>query len=258
MSVLRQNAKMNQLVREHQILMLLFINMIGYFAIFIVQPYVPQFLSNMMFGGVNAYPLSFQMFMWCPFFVGIHSVIQRYSFHKSVRKFADRIIFPIKETTILGTQHFMMMLDMVRPMVHREAAIAPRILQQVILKYQASKSAEQASSMLNNLLELARQRLDVAYASLRYISWLIPSLGFMGTVYGISITVAEVGVSSPEDPTLLSKIASNLAVAFDTTLLALIQSSILVLVMSLLQGKEEDSINSTGEYVLENVINRLE
>ena len=45
--------------------------------------------------------------------------------------------------------------------------------------------------------------------------------------------------------------------AFTTTLLALIMSAVLVLLQSLIQGKEERALNEAGQYCLDNLILRL-
>ena len=91
----------------------------------------------------------------------------------------------------------------------------------------------------------------------RYLSWLLPTLGFIGTVYGIAITLAVAGNANPEDPALLGNLTRSLAVAFNTTLLALLQSAFIVFLMHLTQGREEQALNTSGQYCLNNLINRL-
>jgi len=56
---------------------------------------------------------------------------------------------------------------------------------------------------------------------------------------------------------LLSELTQRLAVAFYTTLLALIQAAILVFIMHIVQAQEERSLNLSGQYCLDNLINRL-
>ena len=49
----------------------------------------------------------------------------------------------------------------------------------------------------------------------------------------------------------------RLAVAFNTTLLALVMSAVLVLIQHLVQAREEGVLNEVGQYCLDNLINRL-
>ena len=64
-------------------------------------------------------------------------------------------------------------------------------------------------------------------------------------------------VEDPQDPTLLAEITGRLGVAFYTTLLALVQSALLVFALHIAQGREEMALNQSGQYCLDNLINRL-
>ncbi len=92
---------------------------------------------------------------------------------------------------------------------------------------------------------------------LRYIMWLLPTLGFIGTVQGISNALAFAGAAELNDPSLLSNVTVRLALAFNTTLLALVMAGILVFAMHIIQGREERALNMAGQYCLDNLINRL-
>jgi biopolymer transport protein ExbB/TolQ len=91
----------------------------------------------------------------------------------------------------------------------------------------------------------------------RYIAWLIPSLGFLGTVMGIANAMGFAGSGAVASDDLLGPTTQRLAVAFYTTWLALILSSMLVLFMNLLQAAEERVLNDTGQYCLDNLVLRL-
>ena len=92
----------------------------------------------------------------------------------------------------------------------------------------------------------------------RYIIWAIPALGFIGTVMGISLALAYRRRGRPAGPEpALPELTKQLAVAFDTTLLALVMSAVLVLVQHVVQAYEERALNQAGQYCLDNLINRL-
>jgi biopolymer transport protein ExbB/TolQ len=94
---------------------------------------------------------------------------------------------------------------------------------------------------------------DVRYATMRYIVWVIPTIGFIGTVIGIALALAQVDPAAPD----LKQLTALLGMSFYTTLVALCQSAILVLLMNLVQTREEMSLNAAGHYTLHNLINRL-
>jgi len=110
---------------------------------------------------------------------------------------------------------------------------------------------------MNASLDLFLHEVELSYNLLRYITWVIPTIGFIGTVRGISLALDEVGRSRPGDLELLSRVTSDLAVAFDTTFMALMLSLILVFLMTIIQEKEEGALNKAGQYCLDNLINRL-
>ncbi len=83
--------------------------------------------------------------------------------------------------------------------------------------------------LLTSSLELFLHEIDLRYSLVRYIIWVIPALGFIGTVIGISLALAYAGAVDLQDPNLLAELTKQLAVAFDTTLLALVLSAVLVL-----------------------------
>jgi flagellar motor component MotA len=116
---------------------------------------------------------------------------------------------------------------------------------------------DQANALLNSSLELFLHEIDLRYSMVRYVIWVIPALGFIGTVMGISLALAYAGAADLQDPSLLAGLTKQLAVAFDTTLLALVLSAVLVLAQHLVQAYEERSLNQAGQYCLDNLINRL-
>jgi hypothetical protein len=97
--------------------------------------------------------------------------------------------------------------------------------------------------------------------------WLIPTLGFVGTVMGIAFALRTAGVMFAEmgpsvniaqaAPQMMVRLTAELGVAFYTTLLALLQSAGLMFAMHLVQGREEGALNRVGHYCLKNLVNRL-
>ncbi len=105
-------------------------------------------------------------------------------------------------------------------------------------------------------------RLELRYALSRYIVWAIPTFGFIGTVIGISNALGKLDINKflgahVDKVTQFRALTSDLGYAFDTTIVALGLSAILVFVLHIVQKGEEESLNKSGKYVLTNFINRL-
>jgi biopolymer transport protein ExbB/TolQ len=111
----------------------------------------------------------------------------------------------------------------------------PRSLRQTVVAERLRDAADHLAvpqspgplgEALQHLADLAAERLHVSYALHRNICWAIPILGFLGTVMGITLAIAEI---DPEQLSgSLNEVTSGLAVAFDTTALALGLSLVLV------------------------------
>ena len=111
---------------------------------------------------------------------------------------------------------------------------------------------------MTSRVELFLHELELRYNIIRYITWLIPSLGFIGTVIGIMLALNYAGDRvNVESPEMLYEVTQRLGVAFSTTLLALIMASILVFLQNLIQSREENTLNRAGQHCLDNLINRL-
>jgi chemotaxis protein MotA len=96
--------------------------------------------------------------------------------------------------------------------------------------------------------------LDSSYGLIRYLAWSIPSIGFIGTVMGISGALGNADKAVAGD---IAMVTSQLGVAFDTTLVALLLSIILMFQIHISQQKEESLIIGIHDYIIENFINRI-
>ena len=231
-------------------------------AILSVAP-VPANAAGVFLDRASAiYPWTIQNLMWLLFFAGIGDVLVR--FMRGGRELRQiRVgILPEDEETMLRAKDLGKIYADVRPSPLTESAFLQRLIGRVVLQFQSSRSVDQANALLNSSLELFQHEVDLKYNMLRYLSWLIPTLGFIGTVTGIALALGEAGnIHEAIDEGKLSewmkKLTGSLALAFNTTLVALLLSAVLVFLMHIAQGREETALNRSGQYCLDNLINRL-
>ena len=199
------------------------------------------------------YPFTIQNLMHILFFIGLGELYIRWRVSVRENAFIKKSYLPEDEETVLQFQDLGQIRLGVAGKFNQEHGFLPSLIDLCILQFQSSRSTDQTVSVLNSSLELIAHRVDLRYSMLRYITWAIPTFGFIGTVIGISYTLAIVNPAKPD----LAKLTSSLAVAFNTTLIALILSAILVFLLHIVQKLEEQSVNNAGYYTLRNLINRL-
>lgn len=204
------------------------------------------------------YPFTIQNAMWLMFFVGCGELWVRFHMSGLERAEMERRYLPEDDSVMLRAQDLGPIYQQVKPASGQSARYLPRLISRCIMQFQSSRSVDQSNTLLNSSLELFQHEVDLAYSMLRYIVWFIPTLGFIGTVVGIAFALNyAANVPDPQDPTLLAGISQQLGVAFYTTLVALVQSALLVFAMHIAQERDESALNRSGQYCLDNLINKL-
>jgi biopolymer transport protein ExbB/TolQ len=108
-------------------------------------------------------------------------------------------------------------------------------------------SANELDDHLRTLSDNDANELDGSYAMLRFVTWAIPILGFLGTVVGITAAVAGVTPETLEQS--LSEVTGGLATAFDTTALALCLTMVLMFGNSIVERLENGLLQSVDAHV---------
>ncbi|ODT98827.1 MAG: hypothetical protein ABS79_05305, partial [Planctomycetes bacterium SCN 63-9] len=97
----------------------------------------------------------------------------------------------------------------------------------------------------------------------RYILYLLPVIGFIGTVEGISKALMNISLVLPMVKDLdgflnnLTSVTSALQIAFDSTLLALFLSAALMLVQTLVFRRSEELLARIDRWVVEQLLPRV-
>ena len=123
---------------------------------------------------------------------------------------------------------------------------------QETLQYVQAAHREGLEEHLKYLAELAVERLHQSYAMIRTITWAIPILGFLGTVIGITMAIANV---TPEQlDSSLGEVTGGLAVAFDTTALALGMSIVMVFASFVVERSEQSILNDVEQFGIDHLL----
>jgi biopolymer transport protein ExbB/TolQ len=133
-----------------------------------------------------------------------------------------------------------------------------------------SFSRESGRPSVTQLMEVNREgsgldqeQMAGRFTLTRYILYLLPVIGFIGTVEGISKALMNISRVLPMVKNLdgfltnLTSVTSALQIAFDSTLLALFLSAALMLVQTLVFRRSEDLLARVDRWVVDHVLPRV-
>ena len=201
------------------------------------------------------YPFTIQNIMHVVFFVGLGELFVRWRIAVRENKFLAAQFLPEDDRTVLMSRDLGPIRRRVANLFDHDNGFLPSLINLAILQFQSSSSVEQAAGVMNQQLELISNRLEMRYGLVRFIAWVVPTLGFIGTVYSLGASLAAAG--DPNKALDLHEVAKTLGIGFDCTMVALVESAILVFLLHLVQEREESALNGAGDYTLRNLINRL-
>ncbi len=120
--------------------------------------------------------------------------------------------------------------------------------------FRFANSLEEITNVVKNTCEAELLRLDSEMSMIRYIVWAIPSIGFVGTVRGIGIALGKAQAALEGD---ISPVTASLGTAFNSTLVALLLSLIMMFVVYQVQHMQEQLVLDVENTVNDGVVSKL-
>ncbi len=132
--------------------------------------------------------------------------------------------------------------------------LLPRALMNGLQRFATTQSIPAVSEAVREQCDIEADRLDSELSMVRYISWAIPSIGFIGTVRGIGDALGQAYKAVEGD---ISGVTVSLGVAFNSTFVALVLSIIIMFALHQLQLSQERLVLSTQRYVDRKLLRHL-
>jgi biopolymer transport protein ExbB/TolQ len=132
--------------------------------------------------------------------------------------------------------------------------LLPRALQAALTRFQVTTSIQSANDAVNTLCSNEAERLDSELSMIRYITWAIPSIGFIGTVRGIGAALGQAHEAMQGN---IAGVTSSLGVAFNSTFVALLISMFVMFFMHQLQLIQERLVLDSQGYCENNLLRFL-
>ena len=125
---------------------------------------------------------------------------------------------------------------------NQQQMLLPRALLNALRRFNTTRNIQDVSSSTNTICESEAERLESELSMIRYISWAIPSIGFIGTVRGIGEALAQADKAVQGD---IAGVTQSLGVAFNSTFIALLISIFLMFLVYQLQLLQERLVFDT-------------
>jgi chemotaxis protein MotA len=200
-----------------------------------------------------------QFLTFAAFFWGLIEVRYYMFWTDFERKYLSVELLPGEEHVVLGEMEVnkirLQVSDYLKKKKQESASgsyFLLEIIKKACTKFRSDNSSESAFMIVESQSRINREKTESTQSGIRYLLWAIPSIGFVGTILGISQSLSIAGSGD------IDRITSALGVAFDTTLLALVLSLILMYLYHGLQEKNELLHHEIEEFVIENLINKID
>ncbi len=148
-----------------------------------------------------------------------------------------------------------------RPLLRRIDQVAqqrPYILAHLLRlglrKYAITRSIPEVAEVIRSQSEVELSRLAATMATVHYLAWAIPAIGFVGTVRGLG---GAFGVEISDLNEFIKQAKDHMRIAFDCTLVALVLSLGLMYLLHLVQRAEETLVVDAQEYCQDQLLLRL-
>jgi biopolymer transport protein ExbB/TolQ len=137
----------------------------------------------------------------------------------------------------------------------QQQSLVVRASKAALARFGATRNVQDVSEAGHAVCAAEAERLDSELSMLRYIAWAIPAIGFIGTVRGIGDALSQAHKAVTGD---ISGVTEGLGVAFNSTLVALLLSLVLMFLLHQLQLAQERLVLDAETYLDNRLLRNLQ
>ncbi len=129
--------------------------------------------------------------------------------------------------------------------------LLPECMMAALHRFHATNSFQDSANAVKERADIAADQLDSSLSLVRYIAWAIPAIGFIGTVRGIGLALSYAEEAIKGD---ITPVIDALGLAFNSTLVALLISMVLMYFMHVVQSRQEAFVLDTQTFCRDKLI----
>jgi biopolymer transport protein ExbB/TolQ len=151
------------------------------------------------------------------------------------------------------TREYVRQLETLPPA--QQQSLVVRAAKAALARFGATRNVQDVSEAGHAVCAAEAERLDSELSMIRYIAWAIPAIGFIGTVRGIGDALSQAHKAVTGD---ISGVTEGLGVAFNSTLVALLLSLVLMFLLHQLQLAQERLVLDAETYLDNRLLRNLQ
>lgn len=137
----------------------------------------------------------------------------------------------------------------------RQRSLAVRAAKAALARFGATRNVQDVSDAGHAVCQAEAERLDSELSMIRYIAWAIPAIGFIGTVRGIGNALGAAHKAVTGD---IAGVTEGLGIAFNSTLIALLLSLLLMFLLHNLQLAQERLVLDAETWLDQKLLRNLQ
>jgi biopolymer transport protein ExbB/TolQ len=137
---------------------------------------------------------------------------------------------------------------------NQKNSLLPRALRTALSRFSVTGEVQASTQAVNDICDNESEQLDAELSMVRYITWAIPSIGFIGTVRGIGAALGQAHEAVAGD---IAGVTASLGVAFNSTMVALLISIVVMFLLQQLQIQQERLVIQARRYCEDRLLTYL-
>lgn len=215
-------------------------------------PGIHRFLEALG-GSLNGY---IQTAIYAVFLYSIFELIEKRKFIKEQYNGFHLGLLPVKDQLVLSPEEVASIkLNTIQLEQNGNSFLVADLIKKACTQYRNDQSISETLQVFNAQVDNSKSEMDGQLEKIRYLLSAIISLGFIGTLIGLSTSIGMAHLAKTAEG--MPTITQHLNVAFDTTLVALLVGLILNFFYHRYLEDLDTFFSRTKAYVIDNLISRI-
>src|SRR5262245_43809222 len=187
-----------------------------------------------------------QIGCYCCFAWGAFILLSRWLEVRRQRRVFDLDLLPTEAGARILPEDARPLQRKVDQLTRNKPYILANMIRLSLNKYGITRSGQDVSEAVRTQADVDMSRLVASMATVHFLVWAIPAIGFLGTVRGLGLAMQD-----------HTQAVRYLYLAFDATLVAISLSLPLTFLLHSVQREEETLVVDCQQYCLEHLVARL-